>query len=100
MVRSVEKILKSGIERCRLENFDYGDFLPENAFPIQTDKPKSQKRSRWQGNDRRSGSNNTASPSKQDNRQSKPPGKITGNTGPFTISKSKPYSGKRRRNDS
>ena len=33
MVRDVEKVLDARIERRRLPDFDYGDFIPERQFP-------------------------------------------------------------------
>jgi len=32
MLRSIEKVLKAPIERKRLNDFDYGNFVPENQF--------------------------------------------------------------------
>ena len=32
MLRSIEKVLKTPIERKRLADFDYGNFVPENQF--------------------------------------------------------------------
>ena len=32
MIRSIEKVLGSPIERKSLADFDYGDFVPENQF--------------------------------------------------------------------
>ena len=95
MVRSVEKIVKSGIERCRLADFDYGDFRPENAFPLQPAKPKSQKRSRsrWKAGNQRAASNNTQSPIKAENRQGKPSTETTGRNRTSTTAKNKSYSG-------
>ncbi len=39
MVREVEKVLSSPIERRRLPGFDYGDFVPEAQFPTQPSMP-------------------------------------------------------------
>ncbi len=54
MIRGIEKLLGTPIERRRLPNFNYGRFVPENEFQKSVAKPsgKQQKRNRPRHNGR------------------------------------------------
>ncbi len=44
MVRDIEKLLKMPLERRRLDNYDYGDFVPETAVDSSANAPKKKKK--------------------------------------------------------
>ncbi|MFQ5435848.1 MAG: ATP-dependent helicase, partial [Anaerolineae bacterium] len=60
MVRDIERVLGKRIERRRLQDFDYGDFVPENHLQSNgTNRPRNNRSPRRQnGSGSRSGSKN------------------------------------------
>ena len=67
MVREVERALDARIERRRLPDFDYGDFMPESQFPQH--RPNQTR----QTHPRRSGGQHSGSPEGQKWRATKRP---------------------------
>ena len=66
MVREIEKHLGTRIERRRLPEFNYGDFVPEIPFPESQSKPQSSTVSnRKRSQPRRHGRNNNHHRSKR-----------------------------------